>query len=136
MGRCPGFLGVEALSLFLILFVWQPPHFLPIAWLYRHDFRNARLAMITVDDPSGASTRWQLLLYAATLVLISLHPALIGMAGVTYLVGALLLGLLFFAAALAMALDLTNRRARLVFRVSVIYLPLMLGLLVYDANPI
>lgn len=129
-------LGVEALSLFLIMFVWQLPHFLPIAWLYRHDFRKAHLAMITVDDPSGASTRRQLLLYAATLVLISLHPTLIGMAGGTYFLGALLLGLVFFAAALAMALELTDARARVVLKVSVIYLPLLLGLLVYDANPL
>ena len=130
-----GSLGLEALSLFLIMFVWQLPHFLPIAWLYRNDYRNARLAMITVDDPSGASTRRQQLLYTATLVLISLHPTAIGMAGVTYFVGALVLGLLFFAAALRMTIHLDDERARTVLRVSVLYLPLLLGLLVYDATP-
>ncbi len=131
-----GSLGLEALSLFLIMFVWQLPHFLPIAWLYRNDYRNAKLAMITVDDPSGASTRRQQILYTATLVLISLNPTVIGMAGMTYFVGALVLGLLFFAAAVRMTLHLTDERARTVLRVSVLYLPLLLGLLVYDATPL
>ncbi|HKI99855.1 MAG TPA: heme o synthase [bacterium] len=131
-----GSVGVEALSLFLIMFIWQLPHFLPIAWLYRNDYRNAGLSMITVNDPSGGSTRRQQLLYTATLVLISLHPTLIGMAGMTYFVGALALGLVFFAAAVMMTFQLTDERARMVLRVSVIYLPLLLGLLVYDATPL
>jgi heme o synthase len=131
-----GTLGIEAFSLFLIMFVWQLPHFLPIAWLYRNDYRAARLAMITVNDPTGASTRRQQLLYTATLVLISLHPTVIGMAGTTYFVGALLLGLAFFAAAVAMVMKLTDERAHRVLRVSVLYLPLLLGLLVYDATPL
>jgi heme o synthase len=131
-----GRLGQEAVALFLIMFVWQLPHFLPIAWLYRHDFRKARLAMITVNDPTGGSTRRQQLLYTATLVLISLYPVEIGMAGTTYFTGALILGALFFAAAVHMALRVTDERARLVLKVSVLYLPLLLGLLVYDATPL
>lgn len=131
-----GSVGIEALSLFLIMFVWQLPHFLPIAWLYREDYRSAGLSMITVSDPSGHSTRRQQLLYTATLVLISLHPTLIGMAGTTYFIGALALGLVFFAAALMMTVQLNDERARMVLRVSVLYLPLLLGLLVYDATPL
>ncbi len=121
--------------MFLIMFVWQLPHFLPIAWLYRDDFRRARLAMITVDDRGGGSTRRQLLLYTATLVAVSGSPTLIGMAGGWYFAGALALGAVFLAAALAMALELSERRARLVLRVSVLYLPLLLLLLVYDSTP-
>jgi heme o synthase len=131
-----GSLGLEAASLFGIMFIWQLPHFLPIAWLYRNDYREAGLAMITVNDPSGGSTRRQQILYTATLVLVSLHPTLIGMAGMTYFVGALALGLLFFAAAARMTLQLTDERARTVLRVSVLYLPLLLALLAYDATPL
>jgi len=88
-----------------------------------------------VDDPRGGSTRRQLLLYTATLVLVSLNPTVIGMAGTVYFAGALALGVGFFVAALAMALHLTDDRARMVLRVSVLYLPLLLCLLVYDATP-
>ncbi|HEX9844700.1 MAG TPA: heme o synthase, partial [bacterium] len=131
-----GSLGQEALALFGIMFVWQLPHFLPIAWLYRHDYTKAGLVMITVNDPSGGATRRQQLLYTATLVLISLYPSVIGMAGTTYFVGALILGGGFFAAAVAMSLHLTDERARMVLKVSVLYLPLLLGLLAYDATPL
>ena len=130
-----GSLGQEALALFLIMFVWQLPHFLPIAWLYRDDYRRARLVMITVDDATGGSTRRQLVLYTATLVAISLYPAMIGMAGTTYFVGAIVLGLAFFAAAVAMALKVSDERARMVLKVSVLYLPLLLALLAFDATP-
>ena len=126
---------MEALSLFLLMFVWQLPHFLPIAWLYRNDYRRAKLAMITVDDPTGGSTRRQQVLYTATLVLISLHPTVIGMAGNTYFVGALVLGAMFLAAAGAMTWRLSDERARMVLKVSVLYLPLLLGLLAYDVTP-
>ncbi len=129
-----GELGMEPLAMFLIMFVWQLPHFLPIAWLYRDDYRRAGLAMITVNDPKGGSTRRQLLLYTATLVLISLYPSLIGMAGTVYFAGALVLGMVFFTAALSMVLKLNDARAQLVLRVSVIYLPLLFGLLVYDST--
>lgn len=129
-----GELGMEPLAMFLIMFVWQLPHFLPIAWLYRNDYRRAGLVMITVDDPGGGSTRRQMVLYTATLVLISLYPSLIGMAGTVYFVGALVLGLGFSAAAGAMVLKLNDARAQLVLRISVIYLPLLLGLLVYDST--
>jgi len=129
-----GQLGVEALAMFLIMFVWQLPHFLPIAWLYRDDFRKANLAMITVDDPTGGSTRRQLILYSFTLVAVSLFPSFIGMASFIYCIGALALGAAFFVCALAMARHLSDDRARLVLRASVIYLPLLLGLLAYDVS--
>lgn len=131
-----GNLGLEALFLFLIMFIWQMPHFLPIAWLYRSDFRRAGLAMISVNDAGGGATKRQLPLYTATLVVVSVSPTLIGMTGLWYFIGALALGVVFMAAALVMAFDLSDRRARMVLRVSVIYLPLLLLLLVYDSKPI
>lgn len=129
-----GSLAPEALALFLIMFVWQHPHFLPIAWLYRHDYARAGMAMITVSDPSGESLRRQLLLYTATLVLVSLYPTYIGMAGAVYFAGALGLGVVFLVAAGALVLRLSEPRARWVLKVSVLYLPLLLALLVYDAT--
>ena len=131
-----GGLGPEALALFLIMYVWQFPHFLPIAWLYREDFRAAGVAMITIDDSGGWSTRRQVLLYAATLVPVSITPTVIGMAGMLYFWGALALGTVFLGAALAMAIQLNDRRARMMLRISIIYLPLLLTLLVVDARPL
>lgn len=130
-----GHLDREALSLFLIMYIWQLPHFLSIAWLYREDFRKAGLVMITVDRTNGGSTRRQLPLYTATLLLVSLHPSLIGMAGQLYFFGALALGIVFLAFATAMAFRMTDLSARRVLRVSVLYLPLLLLLLVYDSKP-
>lgn len=129
-----GTLDQDAMSLFLIMYIWQLPHFLSIAWLYREDFRKAGLVMITVDQTNGGSTRRQLPLYTATLLLVSLHPALNGMAGQLYFFGALALGVVFLAFAIAMAFRMTDLSARRVLRVSVLYLPLLLLLLVYDAK--
>ncbi|MEE8435363.1 MAG: heme o synthase [bacterium] len=129
-----GKLDQEVLSLFLIMYIWQLPHFMSIAWLYREDFRKAGLAMIAVDQTDGWSTRRQLPLYTATLLLVSLHPTLIGMAGQLYFFGALALGSVFLAFAVAMAFRMTDLSARRVLRVSVLYLPLLLLLLVYDSK--
>lgn len=129
-----GRLGMESLVMFLLMFVWQLPHFLPIAWLYRHDYRKAGLAMITVLDPSGKSIRRLMILYAIALLVVSIFPTLIDMAGIVYAVGALVFGIVFFVCALIMAMDLTDDRARMVLRASVIYLPLLFGLLMYDVS--
>lgn len=129
-----GEIGPEAIALFLIMFVWQQPHFLPIAWLYRHDYKRAGMAMITVDDPGGASTRRQMVLWTATLLAISIYPVLLGMAGHVYFWGALALGVGFAAVVAPMALEATDRRARHVLKASVLYLPLLLSLLAYDAT--
>ena len=129
-----GTLDRDALSLFLIMYIWQLPHFLSIAWLYREDFRKAGLAMITVDNTGGGSTRRQLPLLTATLVVVSLHPTLIGMAGQVYFFGALGLGIVFLVFSIAMAFQMTDLSARRVLRVSVLYLPLLLLLLVYDVK--
>lgn len=130
-----GELGVEALALFLILFVWQHPHFLSIAWLYRDDYASAGMPMLTVLDPDGRMTRRQMLVYSATLVPVSLYPAIIGMAGPVYFYSALALGGVFCAATLAMILQPSRLTARLLLKVSIVYLPLVFLLLVYDASP-
>ena len=127
-----GTLTNEAWTLFAILFIWQFPHFLAIAWMYREDYARAGIRMLPVVEPDGRSTARQMVLYASTLIPVSLFPVLLGMSGKIYLVGALLLGGWFFYTGVRVALDRTNGRARQVLLASVIYLPVIYGLMVFD----
>lgn len=127
-----GQLTREAWVLFAILFVWQFPHFLAIAWMYREDYGRAGIRMLPVVEPDGSSTARQIVLYASTLIPVSIFPVLLGMTGRIYLVGALLLGGWFLYTGIRVAFDLTNIRARRVLLASVIYLPLIYGLMVFD----
>jgi protoheme IX farnesyltransferase len=127
-----GSLTNEAWTLFAILFVWQFPHFLAIAWMYRDDYARAGIRMLPVVEPDGMSTSRQIVLYASTLIPISLFPVLLGMSGKIYLVGSLLLGAWFLYTGVRVAFDRTNVRARQVLLASVIYLPLIYGLMVFD----
>ncbi|MDQ6677495.1 MAG: heme o synthase [Acidobacteriota bacterium] len=127
-----GSLTPEAWALFAILFIWQFPHFLAIAWMYREDYSRAGILMLPVVEPDGRSTSRQIVIYASTLIPVSLFPSLLGMTGRLYLVGALLLGGWFLYSGVRVALDRTTRRARRVLLVSVIYLPLIYGLMLID----
>lgn len=127
-----GRLTSEAWALFAILFVWQFPHFLAIAWMYREDYSRAGIRMLPVVEPDGSSTSRQIVVYASTLIPVSLFPTLLGMTGKIYLTGALLLGCLFLYSGVRVAMDRTIRRARQVLLVSVIYLPLIYGLMLLD----
>jgi protoheme IX farnesyltransferase len=127
-----GVLTTEAWTLFAILFLWQFPHFLAIAWMYREDYARAGIRMLPVVEPDGGSTSRQIVLYASTLIPVSMFPALLGMSGRIYLVGALILGGWFLYTGIRVAFDRTNGRARQVLLASVIYLPLIYGLMVFD----
>jgi protoheme IX farnesyltransferase len=127
-----GALNKEAWTLFAILFVWQFPHFLAIAWMYRDDYARAGIRMLPVVEPDGKSTARQMILYATTLIPISLLPVMLGMSGQIYMFGALLLGLWFLYTGVRVAFDRTNVRARHVLLASVIYLPMIYGLMVLD----
>jgi len=127
-----GGLTAEAWTLFAILFVWQFPHFLAIAWMYREDYGRAGILMLPVVEPDGLSTARQIVLYASTLIPVSLFPVLLGMSGKVYLVGALALGMWFLYTGVRVAFDRTNIRARQVLLASVIYLPMIYGLMVFD----
>jgi protoheme IX farnesyltransferase len=127
-----GGLTPEAWVLFTILFVWQFPHFLAIAWMYREDYARAGILMLPVVEPDGSSTSRQIVLYASTLIPVSLFPVLLGMTGKVYLVGALLLGACFLYTGVRVAFDRTNVRARHVLLASVVYLPMIYGLMVFD----
>ena len=127
-----GALNAEAWTLFAILFVWQFPHFLAIAWMYRDDYARAGIRMLPVVEPDGMSTARQIVLYASTLIPVSLFPVLLRMSGRIYLVGALLLGFWFLYTGVRVAFDRTNVRARKVLLASVIYLPMIYGLMIFD----
>ena len=127
-----GHLTTAAWALFAILFLWQFPHFLAIAWLYREDYARAGIRMLPVVEPDGSSTSRQIVIYASTLIPVSLFPTLLGMTGRIYLVGALILGTWFLYSGLRVAFDRTLLRARNVMLVSVIYLPVVYALMIID----
>lgn len=127
-----GRLDVAAASLFWILFLWQLPHFLALAWIYREDYARGGLAMLAVEDPTGRRSAWMALLYAVALVPVSLVPSLVGITGPLYFFGALALGAIYALAGVGMTLATTVRRAWWVFFVSIVYLPALLILVVLD----
>ena len=118
--------------LFAILFLWQLPHTLAIARLYRDDYARAGVRVLPVVDPDGASTGRQVVLACVALVCVSLLPAVAGWTGPIYLAGALVLGLAFSAVGVEQALVPSPRAARHVLLASLIYLPLLLGLMAFD----
>lgn len=126
-----GALNPPAFVLFWTLFLWQLPHFLALAWVYREDYRTAELRMLSVEDAGGQRTARMALLYAVALVPVSLLPTLLGITGSVYFWGALALGLVYVGAGVLMLVDV-NRRAWTVFVVSIVYLPALLTLAVLD----
>ncbi len=127
-----GRISLEALVLFGIVFFWQMPHFLAIAWLYRDDYANAAIPLLPVLEPDGRRTGQQALVYSAALWPVSLLPAAVGLAGVPYMMVATVLGLLFVWLALRFARARSMATARALFLFSITYLPLLLGALVAD----
>lgn len=121
-----GYWAPEAWVLFLILFLWQLPHFLAIAWMYREDYARAGFPMLPVLDPTGGSTARMIVLYTAILIPVTLMPARMGVAGTSYFAGALVLGMAFFACGAFTALYRTAMNARRLLLASVIYLPSLL----------
>lgn len=126
-----GRLDTGALLLFLILFVWQVPHFLAIAWMYRDDYARAGLKMLSVGDRKAVRTAHQMLLYGLALVPVSLAPAQIGMGGPGYAFGAALLGCYFLWPIARFQGDRSAAAARRVLRASLVYLPGVYGLLLF-----
>ena len=118
-----------AWALFAILFCWQMPHFLAIAWLYREDYARAGFVMLPNLDETGAITGRQAANYAFALLVVSLLPGVLGMAGLGYFLGAFALGVGMVVFALRMQLAPGRRYARQLFFASIIYLPLLLALL-------
>ena len=122
----------EGWSLFAMLFFWQLPHFLAIAWMYRDQYAKAGFVMLPVVDADGQRTGRQALSHTLGLLPVSLCPFVFNMAGPVYLAGALLLGGAFLWCAFQFARHWTMQRARMLFFASIIYLPSILVLMVLD----
>jgi len=127
-----GEISIVGWSLFAILFLWQLPHFMAIAWLYREDYARGGFAMLPVLDQEGRRTGSVAISYALGLIPISMCPSLFGLSGIIYFLGAFVLGAGFLYCSIQFARCMTEQKARLLFFASIIYLPLLLGLLVLD----
>ncbi len=128
-----GSLDLGAAVLFGILFLWQMPHFLAIAWLCREDYAAAGFPMLPVVEPDGRSTGRQTILYALALLPVSLMPATLGLGGSIYFVGALVLGLIFLGFSIAFSRAFSMRAARRLMLASIVYLPALLVVMVLDS---
>jgi protoheme IX farnesyltransferase len=124
--------GVEAWALFGILFAWQFPHFLAIAWMYKEDYARAGILMLPVVEPACRLTAQQIVLWSLLLVPVSLFPAVLGTTGAVYFYGAFVLGLLFLGTSVHAALVHTRQGARRLLLASVLYLPVLFGLMVFN----
>ena len=127
-----GSVSIEAWVLFAILFLWQFPHFLAIAWMYREDYGRAGILMLPVVEPDGRVTAQQIVVYTIMLIPVSVLPTLLGMSGKIYFYSAIILGLLFLYSSLRAALSMSRQHARRLLLASVIYLPLLFILMVIN----
>jgi len=123
-----GEIDAVALSLFAILFLWQMPHFFAIAWIFTEDYARAGFSIHT----SGERTGRQIIFYCCALIPVSVLPTFFGLTGMTYLLGAILLGFTYLGYGFAVALFRSNTHAHRLLRVSVLYLPALLVLMMID----
>jgi len=131
-----GEITLPACILYLMLFLWQFPHFLAIAWMYRDDYARGGIAMLPVVEPSGKSTGRQIVLFSAALLPISLLPSLLGVTGLIYLFGTLILGIWFLRYGARAAAAKSPIQARRLLQASVLYLPLVYCLMLIDKTPL
>lgn len=127
-----GTIGIEAVLIFSIMFVWQIPHTLAIYWLYRDQFARAGFPMLPVIDPGGAQTFRQVLIGSLLLLPLGLTPTLFGISGLIYFVTAFACGLLMLSFSLWLAAEPTRSRARSLFFASLVYLPVVLVVMLVD----
>jgi len=130
-----GHLDKGAWLLFLILFFWQFPHFHAISWIYREDYARAGIQMLPVVDRDGTRTFRQIIITAGMLVGVSVLPAVMGLAGVLYFFGALVLSTALVQVCLWAAAEKSNVRAKWLMHATIIHIPILLGLMIYDKIP-
>lgn len=129
-----GTLNFDAGILFLILFIWQHPHFYAIAWMYREDYARGGFKMLPCVEPDGKSTFRQILLFSVLLIPVSAVPFLTGLSGKIYLTGALVTGLCLLFIGQKLAASHTLQDARALLRATVVYLPVILVLFIIDTQ--
>ncbi len=134
-GAARGELGLEAWVLFAILFLWQIPHSLAIARLYRDDYARAGIRVLPVVEPDGASTGRQIVSNCLALLAVGLLPTLIGLAGSVYFFGAFVLGMGFLGCGIGLAISRSETAARRLLLASLLYLPVLLTLMALDKVP-
>jgi len=127
-----GSLWTWGVSLFLIVFAWQFPHFMAIAWLHRDDYRRAGMRMVPVLEGGERAAGIQSMAHSVVLIPISILPALLGDVGLVYLVGALVIGVIYTLFSVRFALVQNEARARALFRFSLVYLPVLFTLILVD----
>lgn len=127
-----GRVGIEAVLLFLIMFVWQLPHFYAIGYLYREDYARARLPILPVIDATGRRTFRQILITSVALLIVGVLPALVGGGGVFTLLAGAVCGGAFLALAIKLVLTGTRNQARALFLASLVYLPVVLTVVLLD----
>ncbi len=127
-----GSLSLGAWVLFAILFFWQFPHFMAIAWMYREDYARAGIQMLPVVDKKGDATFRQIIATSAILVWVSALPSVVGMAGIPYFFGALALGMILLQVGLWANRSRTNSRAKWLMHATVAHIPILLAWLVLD----
>jgi protoheme IX farnesyltransferase len=127
-----GTLSIEGILLFAILFIWQIPHFLSIAWIYREDYARASLPILSVVDEQGVATSKQVIVYSVALLPLTLLPTIWGVTGGVYFFGAMALGLIFLASGIGLAIHRSKAYARRLFLVSILYLPALGLLMIWD----
>ena len=131
-----GELQVDAWVLFAIMFLWQVPHTLAIARLYREDFAKAGIQFLPVIEPDGSSTHRQIISHCTALLAVSLLPTLLGIAGAVYFAVAFVLGVGFLASGIRLAMESTIHGARRLLFASLIYLPVLLLVMALDRVPL
>jgi protoheme IX farnesyltransferase len=131
-----GAFQVDAWVLFAIMFLWQVPHTLAIARLYRDDFAKAGIQFLPVIEPDGSSTHRQIISHCAALLAVSLLPTLLGLAGAIYFLVAFVLGIGFLASGISLAMESTLTGARRLLFASLIYLPVLLLVMALDRVPL
>jgi protoheme IX farnesyltransferase len=129
-------LQVDAWVLFAIMFLWQVPHTLAIARLYREDFAKAGIQFLPVIEPDGSSTHRQIISHCTALLAVSLLPTLLGIAGAVYFAVAFVLGVGFLASGIRLAMESTIHGARRLLFASLIYLPVLLLVMALDRVPL
>jgi protoheme IX farnesyltransferase len=125
-------LSIEGWVLFGIVFMWQMPHFLAIAWMYRDEYARAGMPLLPVIQPDGRSTGRQAVIYTAALIPLSMMPTGVGLASPSYMVGAFTLGAVLMVLSLEFSARRTIPAARRLFFGSILYLPILWALLVFD----
>jgi protoheme IX farnesyltransferase len=125
-------LDPAAVVLFAVMFLWQVPHFLSIAWIYRDDYARAGLCMLPVLDPNGDRTAWHMVGYRLALLLVSMIPSALGWASTVYLLVAAVLGVGSVTCAVSFLHTRSVMQARRVLRMSLVYLPALLAVLLAE----